>query len=85
MAFFHSIGSYIELSGGRSILLQAGIIASDLLRVFISSTHFNRCKRIHNIFAVAVEICHFNASPSLTNTDTVLLNFDLKQAHYDDK
>ena len=27
-----------------------------------------------------MEICHFNAFLSLTYTDTVLLNFDLKQA-----
>ena len=45
MAFFHLIGSYIELSGGPSILSQAGIIASDSLKGFISGTHFNRCKR----------------------------------------
>ena len=80
MAFFHSIGSNIVLSGGPSILSQAGIIASNPLRGFISGTHFNRCKRIHKIFAAAMEICQFNAFLSLTNTDAVLLNFDLKQA-----
>ena len=27
-----------------------------------------------------MEICHFDAFPSITNTDTVLLSFDLKQS-----
>ena len=57
----------------------AGIIASDSLKGFISGTHYNRCKRIHSIFAAAMEILHFNAFLCLTNTETELLSIHVKQ------
>ena len=80
LAFFHSIGSYIELSGGGGdVLSLAGIIASDSLKGFISGTHYNRCKRIHSKFAAAMEILHFNAFLCLTNTETELLSIHVKQ------
>ena len=77
MTYFHSIGSYIELSGGQVFYRK-----QEALQVIheddLSPEHISIV--VHSIFAAAMEICHFNAFLSLTNTDTVLLSFDFKQA-----
>lgn len=59
MAFFKSVGKYLDESGGPHILSECGILAQGSLKGFITGTHFNRCKRIHTLLAAAMELLHF--------------------------
>ena len=59
MAFFRAIGKYIEDSGEAYILGEAGVIAEGSLNGYINGTHFNRCKRLHTLFATALESLYF--------------------------
>lgn len=61
MAFFKAVGKYIEESGGPYILAESGVLASGALKGFLTGTHYNRCKRIHPMFAAAFQILHFRA------------------------
>ena len=56
MAFFNALGKFIAESGGPSILVASETIASGSLKGFITGKHYNRCKRIHPLLAVAMEI-----------------------------
>lgn len=61
MSFFKAVGKYIDESGGPYILTESGILAPGSLKGFLTGTHFNRCKRIHPMFAAALQILHFQA------------------------
>ena len=61
MAFFKAIGKLIAESGGTDILTEAEVIATGSLNGLISGKHFNRCKRIHPLLALAFEVLHFKA------------------------
>ena len=54
MAFFHALG-------GPTILIECGVIANGSLNGFLSGKHYNRCKRIHPLFAVVIEILNFKS------------------------
>lgn len=55
MAFFKAIGSYIDSCGITDILVDAQVLAAGSVNGFISSKHFNRCKRIHPLLSVALQ------------------------------
>ena len=59
MTFFACLGYFLESSGGPEILCGAGVLASGSMRGFIGGKHFNRCKRLHPLFAAALQIIHF--------------------------
>ena len=61
MAFFKAVGKLISESGGPDLLTETGVIAPGSLKGFILGKHFNRCKRVHPILALAFEILHFKA------------------------
>ena len=61
MAFFCAIGKYIAESGGPYILNECHIIERGSLKGFITGKNYNRCKRIHQLFAAAMEILHFKS------------------------
>ena len=60
LSYFKAIGKFIEESGGPFVLTETGILASGSLRGFITGKHYTRCKRIHPLFAAALESLHFN-------------------------
>ena len=74
MAFFHPIGKFIAASGGPSIRNECGVIANGSLCGFLSGKHYNRCKWIHPLFAVAIEIMHFKLFLERNDDDRNLLN-----------
>ena len=43
-------------SGGPYILTESGILASGSMNAFIKRKHYNRCKRIHILFAAALQL-----------------------------
>lgn len=58
LAFFKAVGKMIDSSGIEEILVQSEVIAHGSLYSFISSKHFNRCKRIHPLLAAAPQALH---------------------------
>ena len=59
MCYFKAIGKIVAESGGPDMLTECEVLAPGSLRGFISGTHFNRCKRIHPILALALRVLHF--------------------------
>ena len=59
MAFFKALGKLIEDSGGPTMLIETDVLATGTLNGFLSGKHFNRCKRLHPILGLALEILHF--------------------------
>ena len=61
MALFKALGKLVEDSGGANMLTEADVLATGSLNGFLTGKHFNRCKRLHPILALAFEILHFLA------------------------
>ena len=61
MAFFKALGKLIEDSGGPAMLTESDVVATGSLNGFLSGKHFNRCKRLHPILGLALEVLHFQA------------------------
>ena len=59
MAYFAALGFFLADSGGPQILADTGVLASGSLNGFISGRHYNRCKRIHVLLALAIQMLHF--------------------------
>ena len=70
MAFFKALGKFIAESGGPSILVASETIASGSLKGFITGKLYNRCKRIHPLLAVAMEILHFKLFLSVSQIES---------------
>ena len=58
MAYFKAIGKFVEESGRPEMLTDFGVLAPGSLNGFLSGKHFNRCKCLHPMFALAFEILH---------------------------
>ena len=61
LAFFKAIGKIVEKSGGPEMLTDSGALAPGSSNGFLQGKHFNRCRRLHPILALALEILHFQA------------------------
>ena len=59
MVFFKALGKLITESGGPEMLTESEVLASGSLNGFLTGKHFNCCKRLHPILALALEILHF--------------------------
>lgn len=59
MAYFNVLGYIIESSGCTDVLCSAEVLAQGSVRGFIAGKHFNRCRRIHPLFALSLQILHF--------------------------
>ena len=55
MAFYGAVGTYINENGAEHLLTESGILAEGSLMGFIRGKHYNRCVRIHDILALAME------------------------------
>ncbi|XP_044760189.1 uncharacterized protein LOC123317646 isoform X2 [Coccinella septempunctata] len=78
MSYFKAVGKYMEESGGPYILTESGTLAQGSLKGFITGTHYNRCKRIHPIFAASLHILHFRAYLSMNDICIDKLTKELK-------
>ena len=56
LVFFSALGNYIEKSGEPRV-----VIRKFSLKSFIMGKAYSRCKKIHQLFAVALEILHMQA------------------------
>ena len=61
LAYLGCLGSFKDGSCGPNIVTDSGILASGSLRGFLQGKHYNRCKRIHPLFAPAMTKLHFKA------------------------
>ena len=59
LAFFKAIGKIVEDSVGPEMLTDSGVLAPGSLNGFLQGKYFNRCRLLHSILALALEILHF--------------------------
>ncbi|RVE41875.1 hypothetical protein evm_013483 [Chilo suppressalis] len=59
LSFFKACGKFISGSGLTNILIDSEILASGSVSSFVSGKHFNRCKKIHPLLSLALQILHF--------------------------
>ncbi|KAK7575726.1 hypothetical protein V9T40_012012 [Parthenolecanium corni] len=58
LAYFAALGKLIAEAGCTHILSESGVLAENSAKGFISGKHFNRCKRLHPLFALALKLQH---------------------------
>lgn len=68
MAYFKAIGKVIMDCGLTNVMVQSNLLASGSVNGFLEGKHFNRCKRLHPLMAVGLEILHFKSFLEMDNT-----------------
>ncbi|CAH2102424.1 unnamed protein product [Euphydryas editha] len=58
---FKAIGKFIDGCGLSTIMVENELLASGSVASFIDGKHFNRCKRLHPIMALGLQILHFQS------------------------
>ena len=61
LAFFNAIGKYVEESGVSYILTEKEVLAGGSTNAFLKGKNYNRCKRLHGLFSVVMEMLHFES------------------------
>lgn len=61
MAYFKAVGKFIDDCGLSYMMVESELLATGSVNGFISGKHFNRCKRLHPIVALSLEILHFKS------------------------
>lgn len=61
LAFYGAIGTYINESGAEHLLTECDVLAENSLNGFIRGKYYNRCSRIHQILALAMEQKLYNS------------------------
>jgi len=56
LAFYGAVGTFLNESGAEHLLTESGVLAEGSLMGFIRGKFYNRCARIHDILALAMEI-----------------------------
>ncbi|GFU66759.1 uncharacterized protein TNCV_901421 [Trichonephila clavipes] len=80
MAFFKAIGVFINECGLSHMMIESNIIASDSVDGLVEGKHFNRCKRLHPLMALGLQMSHF---VHFLKMDNIEYNF-LKEQVVDD-
>jgi len=73
MAFFGAIGKVVAESGGPHVLNECDVLAKGSLNSFYKGTHYNRCKRLHELLALAMELLHFQRFASALKYEDVAI------------
>ncbi|GFW88475.1 uncharacterized protein TNCV_3552451 [Trichonephila clavipes] len=60
MAFFKAIGVFINEWGLSHMMIESNIIASGSVNGLVEGKHFNRCKRLHLLMALGLQMLHFD-------------------------
>lgn len=58
-ALFKAIGTYIDGCGLTTVMVEAGFLGSGSLNTFLSGNHFNRCKRLHILVSLSLQVREF--------------------------
>lgn len=59
LAYFNAVGKFITDCRFMNVMIESGIIANGSVDSFISCKNFNRCKRLHPLMALGLEIFQF--------------------------
>lgn len=49
-------------------MVESGLLANGSVNGFLDGKHFNRCKRLHRLVALGLEILHFKSFLEMSNT-----------------
>lgn len=85
MSLHKAIGKFNDGCGLTNILVDSGILANGSVSSFLSGKHFNRCKKIHPILPLALQILHFKRflqnqnNHNLGNIKRYLMEFNEQQ------
>ncbi|CAH2096461.1 unnamed protein product [Euphydryas editha] len=58
LAYFKGVGKFIDECGLTHMMVESELLASGSVNGFISGKHFNRCKRLHPIVSLGLQILH---------------------------
>lgn len=61
LGYFKALGKFIDNCGIANIMVDAEMLASGSVSGVIAGKHFNRCKRLHPMVALAFKILHFES------------------------
>ena len=68
LALFSAFGKFIAESGGTHILNECEVLANGSVKSFNTGKNYKRCKRMHELLALAMESLHFEMF--LTNQES---------------
>ena len=54
MSYFKAVGKFIDNCGITNIMVNTEMLANGSVNGFIAGKHFNRCKRLHPMIALAL-------------------------------
>nr|XP_046473658.1 uncharacterized protein LOC124214934 isoform X2 [Neodiprion pinetum] len=74
MAYFKAIGKVISDCGLTTVMVESSLLANGSVNGFSDGKHFNRCKRLHPLVALGLEILHFK---SFLQNDNITLTEDI--------
>lgn len=60
-------GKFIDGAGLVNMLIDSGILASGSANTFLLGKHFNRCRKLHPLLSLALQILHFERFLSETH------------------
>lgn len=75
MAYFKAVGKIIIDCGLSNIMVQSNLLAAGSVNGFLEGKHFNRCKRLHPLMGLGLQVLHFKSFLEFKNiavTDDML-------------
>lgn len=73
-AYFKAIGKFIDGCGLTHMMVESKLLAPGSVNGFITGKHFNRCRKLHPIASLAIQILHFQ---SFLNLNEIQISEDL--------
>ncbi|GFY58523.1 uncharacterized protein TNIN_185801 [Trichonephila inaurata madagascariensis] len=61
MAYFKAIGQVISDCGLTNVMVESSLLAYGFVNGFLDGKHFNRCKRLHPLVALGLEVLNFKS------------------------
>lgn len=58
MAYFKAVGKFIDDCGLTHMMVESKLLASGSVNGFISGKHYNRCKRLHPLISLGLQLLH---------------------------
>lgn len=75
MAYFKAVGKIISDCGLTNVMVESSMLANGSVNGFLDGKHFNRCKRLHPLMTLGLEILHFQSflqNNNITLTDDII-------------
>lgn len=73
-AYFKAMGKFIDGCGLTHMMVESQLLAPGSVNGFITGKHFNRCRKLHPIASLAIQILHFQ---SFLNINKIEISDDL--------